>query len=248
MFQRTFRALLFILTCVCGLNFAQAQSVFFDTESTFLRLHTSNANPLVNNATGYDQGQRFQLGLLNADDLGVRVTYWDWDHQGTNANGVVVSTLDTYNLDAEVLKRVDLFEMTNFEFSAGVRYNDLTATNPVFGTTNSTSGIGGLLGIRGAVDVGCNGELYARSKWAVIMGNGTTFGALPNPGFDVLRNQWEIGMGYQHNFCFENGMLMWARVGAEWITFTGSEPGIGLPGSYNDLGLGGLVLGLGISR
>ncbi len=73
------------------------------------------------------------------------------------------------------------------------------------------------------------GELYARSKWAVIMGDGTTFGALPNAGFDLVRNQWELGMGYEHNICLRNGIVITPSVGAEWITFTGSEAGIGLP-------------------
>ncbi len=62
--------------------------------------------------------------------------------------------------------------------------------------------------------VGNCGELYARSKWAVIMGNATTFGALPNQGFDAIRNQWEVAMGYQHSVTLPNDILMTARVGA----------------------------------
>ncbi len=55
-------------------------------------------------------------------------------------------------------------------------------------------------------------------------------------------------MGYQHSVTLPNDILMTARVGAEWITFTGSEAGIGLPGTYIDVGLGGFVVGLGFSR
>jgi hypothetical protein len=153
-----------------------------------------------------------------------------------------------YLLDGEIFKRIDMTDLTNIEISAGVRHNDVTARNNAFGTVNTNTGLGGLFGIRGAVDVFTGGELYVRSKWAVIMGDGNTFGSLPNRGHDLVRNQWELGMGYQHSYTFESGILMTARIGAEWITFTGSEPGIGLPGTFNDLALGGLVVGLGFSR
>ncbi len=138
--------------------------------------------------------------------------------------------------------------MTNLEISGGIRYNESTYNDRVFGTNNQSLGWGGLFGIRGSVKTRLGGELYARSKWAVLMGDGTTFGALPNSGFDLVRNQWELALGYQHDICLRNGMVVTPRVGAEWITFTGAEAGIGLPGTFNDIGLGGFVFGIGISR
>ncbi len=246
MAHRFFRAIMLTIACVCGLNYAQAQSIGFDTEATFLRLHTSNGAP-ADNVTGYEIGQRYQLSYVNSRNLGSRLTYWDWDHTA-EIGGAAVAGVKTYNFDVEVFKRINLTNLTNIELSGGLRYNDTAFNAVALPIENSNAGFGGLFGLRGAVKTSTGGELYARSKWAVIMGNGTTFGALPNQGFDVVRNQWELGMGYQHNICLSNGILMTPRVGAEWITFTGSESGVGLPGTFNDFALGGFVFGVGFSR
>ncbi len=248
MAHRFIRAIMLTIACISGLNYAQAQGLSFNTEATFLRLHSSNGQPLADNATDYEIGQRYQLSYVNSRNLGTRISYWDWDHNAQNPAGVNIAALKTYNFDIEAFKRIDLTNLTNIELSGGLRYNDTTFENRAFGTSNNNAGFGGLFGLRGAVKTSTGGELYARSKWAVIMGNGTTFGALPNQGFDVVRNQWELGMGYQHNICLKNGILMTPHVGAEWITFTGSEAGIGLPGTFNDVALGGFVFGVGFSR
>ncbi len=87
MAQRIFRALLFTIACVCGLNSAQAQGFSFDTESTFLQLHTSNGNNFGNNATGYEIGQRYQLSYINPDYLGPTGHLLGWDHNGFTPAG-----------------------------------------------------------------------------------------------------------------------------------------------------------------
>lgn len=240
----------FLLTIsfVCGSGYVHAQEFEFASEATFLKLHRSNGQALGDDTTGYEAGGRYQLSYINSRNLGTRITYWEWDHTARNAAGVSVGAFQTYNFDAEIFKRIDLTKLTNIELSGGLRYNDSTTEDFAFGTANSTNCWGGLFGVRGAVKVRTGGELYARSKWAALMGDGTTFGALPNTGFDLVRNQWELGLGYQQNIVLRNGMLITPRVGGEWITFTGSEAGIGLPGTFNDIALGGFVFGIGISR
>ncbi len=190
MAQCLFRALLLTLVCVCGSSYVQAQGIAFDSEATFLRLHRSNGIVFGDNTTDYEIGGRYQLSYVNSRNLGGRLTYWEWDHTARNVAGASIAAFRTYNADAEVFKRLDLTNLTNLEISGGIRYNESTNSDFAFGTTNQSIGWGGLFGIRGAVKTRLGGELYARSKWAVIMGDGTTFGALPNAGFDLVRNQW----------------------------------------------------------
>ncbi len=244
---RFFRAIAMTIVCFCGLNQVQAQ-VSFDTESTFLQLNTSNGNVFGENATGHDLGQRYQVSYVNPSNLGGRITHWEWNHGSFTPSGTRLGYFNTYNFDAEAFKRVNFTKLSTLEISGGLRYNETQSDSRVFGTTNENRGYGGLFGVRGSVKTRTGGELYTRSKWAVILGDGRTYGALPNPAYDLVRNQWEVGLGYQHNLTLKNGMVLTPRVGAEWITFTGSEAGIGLPGTFNDVALGGLVFGVGITR
>lgn len=156
--------------------------------------------------------------------------------------GAVPLGFQVHNLDGELFQRLDLTEFTSFEMSGGVRYSD-TAAN-AGAQLNNTAGVGGLLGFRGATRPWDGGEFYARGKYAVVMGEGAV-PALPE-SFNVVRSQYELGIGYEHQFCLDSGWIIAPRIGAEFQAYEGGNP-IALI-DPSDVALGGFVIGLAISR
>ena len=84
-----------------------------------------------------------------------------------------------------------------------------------------------------------NGLLYTRAKWASMSGNGTLIGI---PFRDQIRSQTEIAIGYEHHLTYGNVQVT-PRIGYEFQTWED----FGIPAIAPNLGLSGLVLGLGVA-
>jgi hypothetical protein len=242
----SFRALALTIATTLALSSAQAGSWALDSELLFLRLHSA-IGAGSDNIFGYDTAARFALSHVRTDNLGARISYFDYDHLGTDSTIGTIS-LNTYNLDFEIFKRLNLTNLTSVEVSGGIRYNDTEFFYDDPGQPNDFTGLGGVFGIRLGTKVGTGGLLYARAKLAILGGDGQHDGddeAL-DPAYDVARDQMEIAFGYQHTYCYR-GMLITPQVGCEWQSWRGF--GIDPVDEHpdNDLMLGGFTLGLGLN-
>lgn len=239
MVVRSLSALALLTMCLVGATSVQGQEWIFDTETLFLQLHTTTGAP-TNAATNFETGQRYSLSHINDRNIGTRLTYFEWDHVG--AVGAVPLGFEVHNLDGELFQRLDLTDYTSFEMSGGVRYSDMAANAGA--VLNNATGIGGVLGFRGATRPWENGEFYARGKYAMVMGEGAV-PALPD-SFNVVRSQVELAIGYEHQFYLDSGWVIAPRIGAEIQNYQGGSP-IALIDPA-DIALGGFVIGLAISR
>lgn len=227
-------------------NLIDPGTVSFDAETLFMQLYMSGGTR-NSNATGFDASERLALTYHTDNNVGFRTTWFAYDQIGQDS-AVGQYALDAFNVDFEVLKRLEFANRTILEVSGGVRY--LEAEHFLDGPTNFSDfeGFGGLFGVRGGVRVCDDGLLYARGKFAVLAGEGSHDGNsdVLNPGHEMIRSQTEIGFGYEHR-CQLWGVTMVPRIGAEWQMWDGFgiDPVDEHPDT--DLGLFGLVAGLGVA-
>ncbi|MDZ4659155.1 MAG: hypothetical protein SH868_16410 [Bythopirellula sp.] len=241
---RPFWALALAIAFIVSQGVGHAQSWTFDADALFLKLGTS-VGTADEDVFDYETGSRLAISRLGASDVGFRTTWFQWDHAATDS-AVGFIELETYNLDFEIFKRLDLSNRTTLELSGGVRYNE---TDYIYdGAPNDFNGVGGLVGLRGGLQVLENGVLYARSKFAVLMGDGAHDGDDEDldPAFDVIRSQTEISLGYEHRFTMGNLVIV-PRSGVEWQNWEGF--GIDPVDEHPDnaLGLFGFVGGVSVT-
>lgn len=241
-----------VLVAALGAASASAQSLVapsgltVDADSLFLRLHNSHGT-LRSNVFDFEPGQRLALTYMGDNGVGARTTWFQWDHSRIDAGGIGLISLDTYNLDFEIFKRLNLTERSILEMSGGVRYNE-TEHLLGAGNFNDYTGFGGLLGVRGGVRVFDNGLLYAGGKFSVLMGDGAHDGnAGPlNPANEVARSQTEIALGYEHRFDVGRVTII-PRTGLEWQMWDGFSIDRVDEHPDTDLGFSGFVAGLGVN-
>ncbi len=238
---RLYSALALAIAVTVSQGMGYAQSWTFDADTLFLKLGTSVGTG-DEDVFDFEPSARLALSRLGDSNVGFRTTWFQWDHAGTDSQVGQIS-LETYNLDFEIFKRLDLSDRTTLELSGGVRYNE---TDYLYdGDPNDFNGFGGLVGLRGGLRVLDNGLVYARGKSAVLMGDGAHDGddeAL-DPAFQVMRSQTEISFGYEHRFTMGNLVIV-PRSGLEWQYWDGF--GIDPVDEHPDtaLGLFGFVGGL----
>lgn len=217
-------------------------SLVFDAEVLFMQLNLTGG--LGQNAFDYDPATRFALGYMGCKKLGIRTTYFAYDDQAVDA---IVGTVrfDTYNLDFEVFKQIELTRTTDIEFSGGLRYNH--ADHIYDGDPSNFDGLGPVVGIRVNTDVPTGGSVYGRAKFAMLSGKGAHDGddeAL-DPARQSGRDQTEIGVGYQHPFAV-GGFELVPRVGAEIQNWGGYSMDPVDEHPDTDLFLAGFVVGLDV--
>lgn len=217
----------------------------FDSDVLFLKYGNSKGFD-NDDVFDFESGIRLALTRIGDSDVGVRMTWFQWEHEGTD--GAVRAGLDTYNLDLEVLKRIEIGDRTVMELTGGVRHND---TNSFFPTTfepNNFLGWGGIVGVRGGVRVRENGMLYARGKTAILMGEGfhDANNAPTGDVNDVIRNQTELALGYEHRFQL-GAFTIVPRTGFESQYWDGFLVDSVDEHPESDIGLLGFVGGVGIT-
>ena len=82
--------------------------------------------------------------------------------------------------------------------------------------------MGGLVGLKGGLRVRENGLVYARSKFAILQGEGAHDGDDEdlNPAYQSMRTQAEIGLGYEHRIT-RGSVVIIPRSGLEWQNWEG---------------------------
>ncbi len=199
-----------MVTTVFGISYAQARDPWsLDSEILFLRLHTAHGAS-QDDIFGFDPASRHSLSYLGCNNLGTRITFFQYDHGATFTapGGLRAISLEMKNTDVEIFKRVNLTNLTAVEFGGGLRYSDNEVISPVSAPTRSApndfTGLGGLLQLRATAKVGIGGEFYARGLIAILGGNGEHLGgAIPGrQRFDEGRSHTEIAFGYQQTFNF----------------------------------------------
>jgi hypothetical protein len=242
--SRFYRALALAIALIASRSNVCAQGWQFDADTLLLQLGTS-VGTADEDVFDYEPGARLSLSRTADIDVGFRATWFQWDHSATDS-AVGVISLDTYNIDFEIFKQLELANRTIMELSGGVRYND---TDHVYdGDPNEFTGFGGLIGLRGGLRVLDNGLLYARGKFAVLMGEGAHDGDDEDldPANEIIRSQTEIGLGYEHHFNV-GSMVIVPRTGVEWQSWEGFglDPVDEHPDT--DLGFFGFVGGLTVA-
>lgn len=229
----------------------QAQSLLnnqrwtIDSDVMFLKLHSS-VGFADENTFDFDTSEKIAVTYLSDCNVGVRGTWFSYDHQNTDP---VVGLVDfeTYNIDLEVFKRVN-FTSSVIEISAGLRHNgsELDFRND----NHDFYGTGGLFGIRGGVKVRENGLLFSKAKFAVLMGDGrndaNAFPGLNVAAREMVRSQTELGFGYEHRIQFACATII-PHFGAEWQIWDGYAPDPVDEHPESSLGLFGFFTGLGIN-
>lgn len=221
MLKRIFMVIAMLAALIANASSSRADGPFeFTSEVLFTRLHTSLGYPDLGKVN-FDPAGRYSIAKIGANNLGFRVTYFDFK---TDINSPPVREfLDTYNLDFEAFKRINLTEFTRLELSGGLRYND---TEHFFANVNDPSdftGFGGLVGGKVGARVGDCGLLYTRIKFALLGGKGDSGANIlggPVNVYGTTRAQTEIALGYQHSLAFGNAIIT-PHLGAEWQHWQG---------------------------
>jgi hypothetical protein len=242
---RSFSALALVIAAILTPSIVRAQSWSFDADALFLKLGTS-VGTADEDVFDFETGTRLALARVGESNVGFRTTWFQWDHASTDS-AVGQISLDTYNLDFEIFKQIELNDRTFMELSGGVRYNETEHFYQDPTSMNDFNGFGGLVGLRGGLRVLENGLVYARSKFAVLMGDGAHDGndeAL-DPANEVMRSQTELSLGYEHRLSMGNLTIV-PRSGLEWQYWDGF--GIDPVDEHPDtaLGLFGFVGGVSV--
>ncbi|MBL8810370.1 MAG: hypothetical protein JNM43_09370 [Planctomycetaceae bacterium] len=215
-------------------------------ELLFLRYNSDLGNR--RSAFDFEAAPRFTLGYVNAQKLGFRTIYFEFDEFANDAGGTGRTGLSAYNVDFELFKQIQLTKTSNLEFSGGLRYNeaDYFLNGPT--NLNNFHGIGIALGTKASAKVFTGGNVYGRAKFAILSGEAvhdTNAFAFRDSQL-ASREQMELGLGYEHPVMLGRFEVT-PSVGAELQRWGGYaiDPVDEHPEA--DLGLAGFVLGLGIA-
>lgn len=220
--------------------------VFGGAELLLLRYNSNVGNR--RSVFDFEAAPRYTLGYMNAQKLGFRTIYFEYDETALDAGGSGRTSLSAYNLDFELFKQIQLTKTAGLEFSGGLRYSE--ADYFLNGPTNFNNfhGIGIALGTKATAKIFTGGNVYGRAKVALLSGNASHDGnafALRDAHLSS-RDQTELGFGYEHPVMLGRFQVT-PSVGAELQRWGGYaiDPVDEHPES--DLALAGFVLGLGIS-
>jgi len=233
---------------VCDLNDCCGSSYggwIVAADLLFMQYQRNNTFDADTSNLSYNPTPRVVVGYQNACGLGVRMRFWDYDHSAPEPLGIPGATLDTdtFNIDLEAFKTVQLTDLTTVEFSGGIRYNDFRETlNGLGSLGTSFTGIGGIAGVKARCQM-LGGAGYVSVNGAIIKDDQSFQGL--GPPFSLLNivTQTELGAGYEWATYTSGGARVWLRAGYEWWIWTG----YGDPfGDQPDNSFVGFVLGGGV--
>jgi hypothetical protein len=219
--------------------------LLFDAESLFLRFNSMEGTR--RSVFDFETASRYSLGFVTGNGLGFRATYFEYDDLANDVGGVGQVAFDTYNMDFEIFKRLQLTTSTKFEIGGGMRYNETNYFRN--GPTNFSNfrGIGVVLGVKGSTTVFTGGAIYGRARGSILSGEGSHEGNSFNGRHlkNIGRSQFELGFGYEHPV--QVGVLEFTpRLGAEMQHFGGYgiDPVDEQPDA--DLYLAGFLVGMDV--
>ncbi len=247
MTKRFIHVVAFMVAIVSGISSAQANDPWaLESEALFLKLYTAHGAS-QEGVFGFDPSMRHAVSYTCSNNIGARVSYFDYDHEGTFTapGGPRLISLQIENIDLEIYKRVNLTELTKIEISAGIRHSDNEVFFPTRFEPNDFTGIGGIVGLRASTKVGILGELYMRGKMGLLGGEGMHDGNGINTPlrYQQSRTHLELAFGFRHTFEFERWSIT-PHIGGEWINLSdyAVDPVDEQPES--DMMLGGITTGL----
>ena len=217
--QAALLAVIGVLSTMCTRPALSQERWSFDSEVLFLQLNTA-AGTRANDVFGFDTAQRFSAAFNSRNNVALRFKYFTYDEQGTDP-GFSTVLLDIYNADLEIVKKLNLTNMTSFEFSGGIRYTDADTFFPTAAEPNDFTGFGGIVGIKGTTRVFTGGDVYARGAFALLTGTAEHDSNRSPNGFvnEASRTHMELGMGYQHTFQLRRLTIV-PHGGVEWLNLS----------------------------
>jgi hypothetical protein len=265
----------FNTACRSGGLVGGAEVVFFKPFQGFNAPTSTLATANPESASfNYNAGQRYWLGFVSNDGLGVRFRYFDYD-RGAEPTTATLGAM-TQNLSGTVRSRQFDLEMTqqvafrrwSMTAFGGLRYGELlqatgvreldTTANTFAATENSFHGLGLTGGLQGQRALGWfpSLSLYFYGRGSLLFGNqrfnGTAFDnaagtstALRLIGHNDNMTIWEIGLGPQWQRALASGGSFFARGGVEAQLYQPS--GSGTIDSGN-MGLAGFTFAMGVVR
>lgn len=254
------------LGCGCG------PSLYAEFDAMFLRYNRADgvqdiqnvAAPGTPNPGAYNFNYRFTpritLGFVTANGTGFRVRYFDYNHARTNTVPFTrTARVDTFNIDAEMFRNIDLTCSTQMQWSIGARYNDFTesvSVHPAFGAPYRLKfdGWGVITGL-GITQKIRWGSIYGRARGALLTNNRQTrIGNAELAQNNVTTGMIELAVGWQTQRYLNNGALLTFGIGYEiqqWMNYGIATPNnIAAPvvmTSPVDVGFDGIVLNFAYS-
>ena len=182
---------------------------------------------------------RIRLAYETNEGVGLRGEFWQFEHAESDGLNGDPSSIDTYNVDLGLYKKLRLGRGSRIELSGGVRYNDYRDLNVTNDDPTSFGGVGGYFGLHAAQELGFKFQGYARMKWAML------YDGLQQQidlDFDTTRRQQEMALGIGR--CARIGnCLANLRVGYEMLNLQQYENS-----NEGDVGFSGLCLGITLAR
>jgi len=172
---------------------------------------------------GFDFTPRFTVGYEMGGGVGFRGSYWRFDQSQGTLDGTSFVDISASTFDLEIYRNVTVLPGTNIEVFGGFRYADFGQSDGQ-GLDYRFSGWGGTVGIQGTQSIcGC-GEIYARARWSIVMGDGDVRnnGGLDDPigtFVDHQSTQTELALGWQSCCRWGRCSLLYG-IGAEWHTWS----------------------------
>lgn len=217
-------------------------------EIVYLRPYSSVGMPLDFN---FKPSYRAWVGYQNADGLGGRVRYWEYD-QSQSDFGVETWSLDFHALDAELTQQVDYYSW-NFLVSGGIRQAESRIAMESFGVPENGfgfSGVGLTFSAQATRDLNASGSFrfLAGGRWSCLFGNSDVevdHVLSPYPLSNTTINIIEINMGPQFVRELKNGALLTIFGGAEAQSWNG---GFGFGYLASDIGFVGFGTSISVLR
>jgi hypothetical protein len=219
-------------TCGCFEPCCHSTGLWATAELMFFRYHRADGVRV-----GVDDGEgaefdfeitpRLTVGWVRDDGLGVRVRYWEFDHNaaalGPDEPGSRLD-VDTYTFDFELFDTFCLNRNWDLELSAGIRYCDFLEVM-VDGDAgevrlNSFTGFGGVAAAELRRCIGTSGSIWFRVRTAILMDDKDIFN--DNGGgqqvrlLDATVGMTELAFGYDYVMPMCGGAYAFAGVQAEW--------------------------------
>jgi hypothetical protein len=199
---------------------------------------------------------RFELGYMGRRDLGLRSRYWSYDAATTSTAGNALG-VNAYYVDLEFFHERRIGRETRLDFSLGLRYLDFKQDSQ--GGANLINsefeGWGATIGLAAKYPL-LIGNVYARARWSVLLGNGDMVvnGGAPYSAHDTTSSQTELGVGLEFNRDLGDWGTGSLRLGGEWQAWDSVAPGdafyggIGNDDVLENAGFAGVLLGLEVRR
>lgn len=191
-------------------------------------------------AVNFNPTMRYWIGWQSAEGLGVRVRYWQFDHQAQNGPDAI--TLEFRTLDAEVTQIVD-FLRWDLLISGGMRYAESDLNNTLL-EDPGFDGVGLTFGLQAARDLNQTGSLRlaASGRWSSVFGNTKKLGSTPVN--DDLMNIVELTFGPQYRRLLGNGAFLTIGCGLEAQYWSNGYHG----DTTDDVGFAGFSSSVAVTR